>query len=169
MKNFLFLFIILLLFSCSKKEIAGDFVIIATKIFDGKTFSYEKKFITIKGEIVVDISDTLPSTKMKIIDIGGKFLLPGLIDGHTHLFYEGVNTSGTNKERLKRAKEFKKEYLGSGFVGLVDLGNSGQFLDVDLREEDERFGPTLLVSGPGIAKSKAQMKMDTNIDVVKKE
>lgn len=169
MTKIFFSIIFVTLFSCSKQDVPGDFVIVANKIFDGKSFSYSKKYITVKGEKIVDIRDVPPKSKIKIVDIGKKFLLPGLIDGHTHLFYEDDEEVRSKDERMKRAKIFKKEYLKSGFVGLVDLGNSGHFLDVDLREEEAHVGPSLFVSGPGIATSNAQMSSDIKIKDVKKE
>lgn len=109
--------------------------------------------------------------------------MPGFIDGHTHLFFTQLKNEKhfedalvreaqlDAKFRKDRAKLFLKEYLKAGFTAVVDLGNSGNFLDCELRNEilEEGAYPQLFVSGPGIASNKAQFAKDESIKMASKE
>ncbi len=92
-----------------------------------------------------------------------------MVDSHTHLFiketlhpdYKGFGETvvkdgmmKTDAARTLEAAYRAKTYLEEGFTSIVDLGNSGQYLDVTLRNAiDKKLvdGSRLFVSGPGIA------------------
>ncbi|NAS30755.1 amidohydrolase family protein [Flavobacteriaceae bacterium R38] len=113
--------------------------------------------------------------KTTIIDLGNVTLLPGLIDSHTHIlieedlhpgytgFGETVVKNVIAKSDTQRALEgaFRaKSYLHEGFTAIRDLGNSGLYADVDLRNAIDNNlieGPRLFVSGPGIAATGGQV------------
>ena len=105
-----------------------------------------------------------------VVDLRSSYLLPGLIDAHAHLFFTQTKKDSSFENALERearlgsdvrtarAKDFLKAYLTEGFTSVFDLGNSGQFLDVKLRDEihDDPDYPLLLASGPGISNGKGQ-------------
>lgn len=107
-------------------------------------------------------------------------LLPGLIDTHMHLFIrdqsyeknfsaEMLRTSRQSSlVRLGIAKRIADELLNGGITTIRDLGNSGQFLDKDLRDK-KKSHLGLLISGPGLAWGKAQFETETADKDVKKE
>nr|BDT30099.1 amidohydrolase family protein [Bacteriovorax sp. HI3] len=126
------------------------------------------KVIQIKDDKIIGI---LKRDQVKdVTELKDMYLLPGFIDCHTHLLlaqlkgeteFEDTLTREARlgpEKRIERAKGFLKDYLKAGFTSLCDLGNSGRFLDVQLRkqtESDKNF-PHLYVSGPGIATNKGQ-------------
>ena len=111
----------------------------------------------------------------EVVDVGGRYLMPGLINGHGHLMLSGRDP--TQKMELGRfalpdwlmtpIRWLMDSYVGrrliqwqmernvrsallSGVTTLRGLGDPG-FLDVVTRDrvaEGERIGPRLLVAGP---------------------
>lgn len=101
----------------------------------------------------------LPPVGAQILDLSGDYVLPGLIDCHTHL--------GARADRYEEIDKFKdspfdsaiagvvnaKRTLDAGFTTVRDVG-SLPFLAVDLRRNiDSGFipGPRIVASGPGIS------------------
>ncbi len=141
----------------------------------------EGKVIGITNDKITSISSAVPKGK-KILSYD-LYLMPGLIDCHTHVFFaQYVADKDFEKSlvrelrlsdgfRIDRAKTFLKSYLDSGFTSVCDLGNSGQFLDLKLRNQiskDSNY-PDLFVSGPGIATNKGQFYPSAKLEEVKKE
>ena len=70
---------------------------------------------------------------LKTIELKGCPLLPGLIEGHSHLFLHPYNETSWNDqvlkesraERLARATIHAKNTLFSGFTTIRDLGTEG--------------------------------------------
>jgi imidazolonepropionase-like amidohydrolase len=107
----------------------------------------------------------------KTIDLGGATLLPGLIDGHTHLLldvtlpteeegsrrYNGEFATGlllaiamSPAERVLRGAQLAREDLESGFTTARNVGHSGIDGDVVLRDAINAGrvpGPRILASG----------------------
>ena len=106
----------------------------------------------------------------KTIDLGGSTLLPGLIDGHTHLLLDVVVPPEEESKRhengifvpslllaiaespIKRAflgAQNAREYLESGFTTVRNLGHSGIDGDTELRDAINAGrvpGPRILAS-----------------------
>jgi imidazolonepropionase-like amidohydrolase len=94
----------------------------------------------------------------KIIDLKGMTLLPGLIEGHSHLFLHPYNETSWNDqvltesraERTARAVVHAKETLMAGFTTVRDLGTEGAgYDDVGLKTAIEKGiipGPRMLVA-----------------------
>lgn len=140
------------------------------------------KIIRIKNQKIISIEDN--NKKLKgIVDLLDIYLIPGLIDCHTHiLFSQTLADKGfegallregrlSDNVRVARAKKFLKQYLAEGFTSLCDLGNSGNFLDFRLREEIAQRSeyPLLYISGPGIAAFKGQFASSDPHELVTKE
>jgi imidazolonepropionase-like amidohydrolase len=74
-----------------------------------------------------------------VVDLGGMTLMPGLIDGHTHLFgaHDGrVDTTERmgEQERAALAGRAAREVLRAGFTTVRNLGGSGVRGDAALRD-----------------------------------
>lgn len=94
----------------------------------------------------------------KIIDLKGATLLPGLIEGHTHLFLHPYNETPWNDQVLKetraertlRAGNHARATLMAGFTTVRDLGTEGaMYDDVGLKESIEKGlipGPRMIIS-----------------------
>lgn len=86
-----------------------------------------KGYILIENSIIKEVSIKRPSIKkrVKIINLEGKYIIPGLIDNHVHV--SGVNgfTDDQIKSNSKLVKSFKeqlpKSYLYYGYTTIIDL------------------------------------------------
>ncbi|MGA9327389.1 MAG: amidohydrolase family protein, partial [Salegentibacter sp.] len=91
-----------------------------------------------------------------------KTLMPGLIEGHSHLFLHPYNETGWNDQVLKespveraiRATVYAKNSLLAGITTMRDLGTEGAgYSDVYLKKTIQEGiipGPRLIVVGPAI-------------------
>src|SRR5213076_2524321 len=108
---------------------------------------------------------------VKTVDLGGATLLPGLIDGHTHLFLDIIVPPEAEAQRhkngifahglllaivespTKRAlmgARLAREDLESGITTVRNLGHSGIDGDTELRDAIKAgrvSGPRILASG----------------------
>ncbi len=116
--------------------------------------------IVIEGGIIKEIGKNIEDIKYKDaekLDLSGKYLLPGLINSHVHLFLDGsVNVMASLQEdagvKLLKAANFAYDFLKSGVTTVRDLGGVN-YLDLSLREAINRGiidGPRYLVSGKPI-------------------
>ena len=94
----------------------------------------------------------------EIIELKGMTLLPGLIEGHSHLFLHPYNEVTWNDQVLKesraertvRAVNHAKATLMAGFTTVRDLGTEGaMYDDVGLKESIDKGiipGPRMIIS-----------------------
>jgi imidazolonepropionase-like amidohydrolase len=100
-----------------------------------------------------------------VVDLSSQTVLPGLIDAHTHLFANidpKWDIADTWIMALQRrpgyrailGAQYAKDFLEAGFTAVRDVGNSGEYLDMDLVKAI-RFkyviGPTIIPAGRIIA------------------
>jgi imidazolonepropionase-like amidohydrolase len=92
-----------------------------------------------------------------VVDLDGATLLPGLIDTHQHLVFDGIGTfeeqvAPHDDDTLRaRAHEHARKALAAGITTLRDLGDRG-YVTLGLRGLDD-VG-TILASGPPITRVK---------------
>lgn len=130
--------------------------------------------ILIRGDRVAEIGQGLAAPEgATVIDLSRCSVLPGLIDAHTHLLLEqrsGESLSDVAARdqavqgevyRALTGAQRARQYLEAGFTSVRDLGNSGQFLDLQLERgvNDGRVpGPRIYGSGPGLAPAGGQLE-----------
>ena len=112
MKYYCFLSIALtaLFISCSQHETA-DKIYINAKIWTGDSLQPYGKTIAIKGNKIVYTGDDytlFKGSNTEIIDCGGKLIVPGFIDNHTHFLSGGYNLASVNLRIAKSKEEFIK-------------------------------------------------------------
>jgi imidazolonepropionase-like amidohydrolase len=170
LKIFIYTSLILFLFQTKLIGQQKDIYIKAGYLYDSKQNKLlEKKLIHIKNNEIVSIGEysSLPETqKNELIDLSSYTVLPGLIDAHTHvLFSQGASedfaehsmhslTMESDALRTLRGSKRARSYLDEGFTSIKDLGNSGLYLDVALRDainEGTVEGPRIFASGTIIA------------------
>ena len=169
------IFIILLIF-WSHLDAVGqqDIYIKAGHFYDSQqNILLKNKVIQINGNEIVAIGDfnAIP-TKATFIDLSDYTVLPGLIDAHTHVLFSQDADKDFSKHsiqsltmesdalRVLRGAKRAKSYLDVGFTSIKDLGNSGLFLDVALRDaikEGIIEGPRIFASGPIISATGGQI------------
>ncbi|MEY4260563.1 MAG: hypothetical protein RL656_1536 [Bacteroidota bacterium] len=167
MKNlFKFAFCLILYASCFSPNIslAQDvFYLTADRLFDGEKM-WTGKAVLVKGNkimAIVEKSSPIPSGA-KVLDFKNATLLPGLIEGHAHLFLYPYNITDWDTQVLKetdalrtiRASVHAKNTLMAGFTSVRDLGTEGAgYADVSLKKAilDKIIeGPRMLVAGRAI-------------------
>src|ERR1700693_5019977 len=114
--------------------------------------------------------------KSKIIILKGCTLLPGLIEGHSHLFLHPYNETSWNDqvlkesraERIVRASVHAEKTLLAGFITVRDLGTEGAgYDDVGLKQAIEKGiipGPRLLVATRAIVATARYLPKEFHID-----
>ncbi len=133
----------------------------AERVFDGNQI-HQNWSIHIEGEIIVYAGPSKKFKNSKLIDFGSKTLMPGLIEGHSHILLHPYNETSWNDQVLKesygeraaRATNHLKTSLMAGITTMRDLGSEGAgYLDVGIKAAVEKgviLGPNLLVAGPAI-------------------
>jgi imidazolonepropionase-like amidohydrolase len=99
----------------------------------------------------------------KTIDLSKAWLLPGLMDAHTHITLnfktfqaglEGIYLKQSTAMRALRGLWVAQHILHAGFTTVRDVGNDGNYAAIDLRDAINRGwfeGPTILTTGKIIA------------------
>lgn len=173
--NKILTFIILFVFTSLAGVVAQEVTYIKAGLFydSEQNVLLKNKAIQIKGNKIIAIGEfnTIPSNST-VIDLSEYTVLPGLIDGHTHvLFSQDADTDfaahsiqsltmESDALRALRGAKRAKSYLDVGFTSIKDLGNSGLFLDIALRDainEGTIEGPRIFASGPIIGATGGQI------------
>ena len=151
-----------------------------TAIKAGKLLDPEAGTITANQIILVEnqtIKAVGPDVKIpdgaSIIDLSNRTVLPGLFDAHTHLcmttrrardggHYYYTTLIDSNAYRAIQGVANARSMLESGFTTVRDVGNSGNYVDTDLRRSiDEGLvpGPTIINAGRIIAPYGGQFQL----------
>lgn len=115
--------------------------------------------LLITGDTIAAIGPNIePPPETKAIDATGLYLIPGLIDLHTHLLLHPYDEALWNDQVLKESLEFRtvrgvsaaRLTLEAGFTTIRDLGTEGAgFADVALRDATRQWlcpGPRVFAS-----------------------
>ncbi len=158
----------------------------AGRLFDSENEKILSNFIIkIERNRITEVGKNISiPTDAKIIDLSGFTVMPGLIDGHTHLMtLDDFNNDQPMADKLLfegdalrvlRGSKRAKSWLENGFTTVRDLGDSGPFLDVALKRainEGTVVGPRMFVSGPIIISEGGQVAglMNKYRDVISDE
>lgn len=121
-------------------------IIRAGKLFDSRSGNVvTNKAIFIEKNIVKEVKndDGNYPAGAEVIDMSGKFVMPGLIDAHVHFFLHPYNETSWNDQVLKEdiplrtlmAGEHAERTLKSGFTSVRDLGTEGaEYADKSLKD-----------------------------------
>ena len=128
----------------------------------------ENATVVIDGERIVavgPIEEVDVPEEAERIDISGKYLMPGLTDGHVHFFQSGGLYTRPDVIDLRAVRPYSKElalirerlpdtfarYLRSGVTSVVDVGGPMWNLDVRARADTTAKAPRVTVAGPLIS------------------
>ena len=132
------------------------------RVFDGSDL-HDHWNIVVKDQRIHYAGPNPPISPQTIeFDLDGYTVLPGLIEGHSHLFLHPYNETSWNDQVLKesfaertvRAVHHANATLLAGFTTVRDLGTEGgEYLDVGLKAAIDQGltpGPRMLVAGRAI-------------------
>jgi imidazolonepropionase-like amidohydrolase len=130
------------------------------RVFDG-TDIHEGWAVLVRGERITAVgpaaSIAVPSGTRRV-DLAGATLLPGLIEGHSHLLLHPYNETSWDDQvlreplalRVARATNHARETLRAGFTTVRDLGTEGAgYADVGLKRAIAQGiipGPRMIVT-----------------------
>ena len=159
MKKLFILFFLLL-----STGMQSQSLLIPDRVFDGETL-FTNWIVVVDGN-QIEYTGPLDKCPIKIIKdtilLKGMTLLPGIIEGHSHLLLHPYNETSWNDQVLKespaeraiRGAVYARISLLAGITTMRDLGAEGAgYTDVYLKKTiDEGIvpGPRLLVAGPAI-------------------
>jgi imidazolonepropionase-like amidohydrolase len=156
----------------------------ADQMFDAKAGRLvADQVVLVRGDRIIEVgpaaSVAIPP-EATVIDLARATILPGLVDGHTHIFdngHAGLKEEGgpPDTDLVKDSPVYRtlaavvnaQSDLRAGFTTLRDLMNHGNgYADVDVKKAINRGlfpGPRLQVSTMGLVRS--GQAADTNPDV----
>ena len=149
------------------------------QVFDGEQLHRSWAVLTHHNKIEAvgeQASFQIPANTI-IIELKGCTLLPGLIEGHSHLFLHPYNESSWNNqvlresraERVARATVHARNTLLAGFTTVRDLGTEGSMYDdVGLKQAIEKkivTGPRMICATRAIVVTGSYGPRDPDPDV----
>ncbi len=171
-------FTFLLLSFFASAQVDSFYLLKPDKVFDGETM-HSNWVVLVKGNKIVEAGSMqfkLPANT-RIIDLKGTALLPGLIEGHSHLFLHPYNETSWNDQVLKesraertaRAVTDADSTLMAGFTTVRDLGTEGaMYDDAGLKTAIEKGiipGPRMIVATRAIVAKGAYGPNLRNADI----
>jgi len=138
---------------------AAAIVIRPARVFDGDAM-HDGWAVRVQGERIeaAGPSGSVVAPGATVIDLPGTTLLPGLVEGHSHVLLHPYNETSWNDQvlhesvgvRTARAVNHLRATLLAGFTTIRDLGTEGAgYADVELKQAVEEGiipGPRMLVS-----------------------
>lgn len=154
----------LLLISSIAVQGTSQILLKPQQVFDGQRM--QQNWVVLVEDSQITYAGTDSGLKVpdetEVIPLDGMTLLPGLIEGHSHLLLHPYNETSWNDQVLKeshaeraiRAAVHAQKSLMAGITTMRDLGSEGAgYADVALKTTIEAGiipGPRLLVAGPAI-------------------
>jgi imidazolonepropionase-like amidohydrolase len=137
----------------------GQTVLKPDRVFDGETM-HRGWAVRVSGERIqaAGPADGIDTAGAKVIELAGTTLMPGLVEGHSHILLHAYNETSWNDQvaheglalRAARAVNHLRNTLMAGFTTVRDLGTEGAgYADVELKQavnEGIVPGPRVLAS-----------------------
>lgn len=131
------------LFCCSTMVAAQDMVITNGHILDGNGGVIDNGTVVIRGGRIESVATGKSTVNgLKVIDAGGKTVMPGFIEGHRHLIMGNPATW-----LAERAPAQMQDFLDAGFTTVLDALDSLPAVAVrDKIAKGEMAGPRVFVA-----------------------
>ena len=147
-------------------------------VFDGQEMHAGWAVLVTGDKIAAVGANVAPPADAQVIELPGQTLLPGLIEGHSHMFLHPYNETTWNDQivqesialRTARATAHARKTLEAGFTTARDLGSEGAgYADVGLKQAIDTGvipGPRLLIATLAIvATGSYGPKLSTDVTV----
>jgi imidazolonepropionase-like amidohydrolase len=135
-------------------------------VFDGDSM-HDGWAVRVKGERIeaAGPASGIDTAGAKVVDLPGTTLLPGLVEGHSHILLHAYSETPWNDQvaheglalRVARATNHLRATLQAGFTTIRDLGTEGAgYADAELKQAVNQGiipGPRMLVSTRAIVAS----------------
>lgn len=172
--------LLLLLLSCAGlSDKRGPVAIHCGHLFDAeKGIWLRRQTLLIQDGVIISVNPTRLPAGVREIDYSEAYVIPGLIDAHTHVFLEDPTYTAdfagglkkfmethTDVRRKEIGEKRLKSLLQSGFTSVRDLGNQG---GIELSAVN-REGARLFSSGPGYSPRDGQLPPGTSDQLLIKE
>jgi imidazolonepropionase-like amidohydrolase len=159
MRSIRFLFLIAILSAFSA---AQDIAIRAGNLIDPATGNVTKNQVIVVHDGKITSVGTAVPAGAKLIDLSNEWVMPGLMDAHTHItmnlpvnppggsLWESYYVKESTGFRTLRGIHTGEVLLNAGFTTVRDVGNNGNYADVAVRQGIEKkwfHGPTVIASG----------------------
>jgi imidazolonepropionase-like amidohydrolase len=143
----------------AQAQAPGVMLLKPARVFDGEAM-HEGWAVRVAGDRIeaAGPAATVDATGVQVVELAGATLMPGLVEGHSHIMLHAYNETGWNDQvlheglalRAARAVNHLRATLMAGFTTMRDLGTEGAgYADVELKQAVEQGivpGPRLLVA-----------------------
>jgi imidazolonepropionase-like amidohydrolase len=160
MRKILLSILLLIAAAPAPAQTADAILLRPARLFDGiDPRPHEGWSVLVRGDRIEAVGPNLAAPAgAKVIDLPGTTLMPGMIEGHSHLFLHPYNETSWDDQVLKepeslrtaRAVNHAGATLRAGFTTVRDLGTEGAgYADVGLRQAIEEGiveGPRMLIA-----------------------
>ncbi|SDB20088.1 Amidohydrolase family protein [Flavobacteriaceae bacterium MAR_2010_188] len=139
-------------------------VLKGAKIFIGNGETIENGVVIIEGNKIKEIggNGTKFPANSKVVNLKGKYVMPGLVDAHIHFFQTGFFDSRPDAGDIRDSIPFEKvvayqeknperyyrSYLRSGVTAVYDVGDYSWTLGLQDQNEETSFSPHVAAAGP---------------------
>src|SRR5580698_5800946 len=101
----------------------------SARVFDGESETLREGVdVVVEGAAIREISDRQVAGDAEIVDCGGRFLMPGLIDAHVHVYAAGLNITRVAQSPVSYLAHFAAQFLHAcldrGFTTVRDVGGA---------------------------------------------
>ncbi|WP_181918392.1 MULTISPECIES: amidohydrolase family protein [unclassified Wenzhouxiangella] len=146
--------------------LAGQLALVGATVHDGTGGpALEDAVILIEDERITCVGsrvDCVTNGQVEVIELAGRHITPGLVDGHVHYAQtgwldgrpdSGIGTDHYDYETLQRSLRddpgrWHRAYLCSGITAVYDVGGLPWTLDVGRSNEDASQRPHYKAAGP---------------------
>lgn len=131
------------------------------RVYDGSSM-HQGWSVLVRDGVVQAAGPSVDAGGSQVVELPGTTLLPGLIEGHSHILLHPYDETPwtdqvlleSHAERVARAVVHARATLAAGVTTIRDLGSEGAgYADVGVREAIEKGvvpGPRMLVAGPAL-------------------
>jgi len=128
-----------------------------SRVFDGETM-HEGWSVRVLGDRIEAAGPNVDASGAKVIELPGTTLMPGMVEGHSHILLHAYNETPWADQvlhegigvRVARATNHLRNTLMAGFTTVRDLGTEGAaYADVELKQAVNQGiipGPRILAS-----------------------
>ena len=149
---------VVLSLTCLTTANAESILLKPIAVFDGQELHAGWSVLVSDDKITAVGANLSAPADARMVDLPGQTLMPGMIEGHAHMFLHPYNETSWNEQvtnesfalRVARATVHARRTLEAGFTTVRDLGTEGAgYADVGLKQAIDAGiipGPRLIVA-----------------------